>query len=165
MIKIKFLCAAVMIVSISCAQQEKKQTIEAVAAIQVVNDLPTITTNLLNGTRVSLKTLTGKNVIVLFQPECDHCQREAKQIQMNLTSFKGYNLYFISSAPTPELKKFADDYNLIAPNVYVGTITVEEVLKSYGPIDAPSLYLYSNEGKLIKQFNGEVEISVVLKYL
>lgn len=152
------------LVLLSCAREKKEKP--APEPKKVINDLPTMPIQLNDGTELSAKTLEGKIILILFQPDCDHCQREAVQIRENLEAFKDYKLYFISSATLPEIEKFAADYELTDKDgVYFARTAAENVIGSFGPIEAPSLYLYSAEGKLVQSFNGEVDISVVLKYL
>lgn len=132
----------------------------------IVNDLPNMAVTLLDGSIVNAKELKGETVLIIFRPDCDHCQREAKEIKENLLSFKKSALYFITSEPLEQIEKFARDYDLLGrPNVFFGWTPVEHVLNNYGPIATPSMYIYSSEHKLIKAFNGEVEIGVVLKYI
>ena len=134
--------------------------------VQATNDLPNMTISFLDGSQVSAKKLEGNTVIVLFFPDCDHCQREAVQIQKQLAGFKNYTLYFLTSATKQEVEKFAVDYKLKDyKNVRFGLVTNQDVLTNYGAVATPSLYLYSNEHKLIQAFNGEIEIEVVLKYI
>ena len=65
-----------------------------------------------------------------------------------------------------QIERFAEEYKLMGrPNVYFGWTPTESVLDNYGPISAPSLYIYSSEHTLIKAFNGEVAIATVLKYI
>lgn len=144
----------------------KTETKNAASTVSVANDLPAMSITKLDGSSVNAKTLSGKTILILFFPDCDHCQREAKAIQEHLESFKEYNLYFISTAPTAEVEKFSFDYDLSGKdNVHFATTTVQQVLDNFGPVDAPSIYIYSAEGKRTQSFNGEVAIEEVLKSL
>jgi hypothetical protein len=42
---------------------------------------------------------------------------------------------------------------------------VQSIIDGFGPIPAPSLYVYSEKGELLHNFEGEMEIDVVIKYL
>lgn len=130
------------------------------------NDLPTLTALKLDGSRLLTKQLQGKTVLVLFQPDCDHCQREAKQIRENLDAFKAYSLYFISADALSRIAAFAADYGLTGyDNVHFATTEAQYILNNFGPIDAPSLYIYNDSGKLVKKFNGETDIKLILSSL
>jgi hypothetical protein len=129
-------------------------------------DLPDLPLTMRDGSRKSVSDLSGNIALILFQPDCDHCQREAEDIRRHITGFKDFDLYLISSAPIEEVIQFARQYDLESNSrVHLGTTTVPDILRIFGPIDAPSIYLYGKDGKLIQSFNGEVAIEVVLKYI
>lgn len=131
-------------------------------APEVQNDLPVLNISTLEGSNISLKNQNGKVVLVMFQPDCDDCQREATQIRENIEAFDDYNLYFVSTAPVQEIKNFRNDYKLDNyENVVFGQTTLQNVLNTIGPIHAPSVFVYSAEGKLVKHFNGEVDINEI----
>ena len=151
---------------LACTQKPKDSVNETKLTAAKVNDLPDMQVRLLNGNTVELQAIEGKVILVLFQPDCDHCQNEAQQIEANLDAFRQYDLYFISSAPAPDVKAFADQYNLSGrPAVWFGTTSFESVLNNFGSIPAPSMFIYQEGGKLIQELNGEIDISVILKYL
>lgn len=134
--------------------------------VQAPNDLPNMTISFLDGSQLHGKKLEGKSVLILFFPDCDHCQREAAQIQKHLASFKGYTLYFLTTAPKQEAEKFAVDYKLSnLKNVKFGFITVNDVLSNFGAVATPSLYIYSSDHKLVQKFNGETQMDAILKYI
>ena len=148
---------------ISACKTEKKS--EA-SEVPVANDLPTMLIKKLDSTYVKTKTFSGKTILILFFPDCDHCQREAKAIQEHLESFKEYNLYFISTVSASAIENFSVTYGLSGKdNIHFATTTVQDVLSNFGPVDAPSIYIYSAEGKQTRSFNGEVAIEEILKSL
>jgi peroxiredoxin len=119
----------------------------------------------IGGKEVDLKELTGYVVLILFQTDCDHCQREATAIQENISAFKEYSLYFITTTSQQEIETFANDYKLAGyENVHFCKTTGQSILESFGPIDAPSVYIYSDQ-KLVKSFNGETSINEILKFI
>lgn len=134
--------------------------------VQAPNDLPNMTIAFLDGTQTHAKKLQGKTVLILFFPDCDHCQREAAQIQKNIGRFNGYTIYFLTTAAKQEAQAFAANYKLNnIKNVKFGFITVNDVLTNFGAVDTPSLYIYSTEHKLVQKFNGETQIDLILKYI
>jgi peroxiredoxin len=131
-----------------------------------VNELPDLTITLLDGKKVVSRELSGKNIFIVFFPDCDHCQREAKAIQERIDAFKKYTLYFVATTPQEQIQKFATEYKLNAiSNVKFGKIENEMVYRNFGGISTPSLYIYSNEKKLIKKFNGETNVEEIIKFL
>jgi peroxiredoxin len=150
--------------AMACSKKENKPEERAIASEP--NDLPAMQIVLLDGKEVKAKELVGKNVLILFQPDCDHCQHEAVAIEENLAAFRDYTVYFVSSAASSEIKKFSNDYKLSGiPNILFGTTTLENVLNNFGAIQAPSIYIYSPQGKLVQHFNGQTDIGVIMKYL
>lgn len=147
------------------AEQSKVKP-EAEQIRSPTTEVPDLPLTLRDGTRKSASELSGNVALILFQPDCDHCQREAEDIRRNIDGFKDFELYLISSAPLEEVIQFARQYDLEGQKqVHLATTTVPDILRSFGPIDAPSIYLYGQDGKLIQSFNGEVAIEVVLKYI
>ena len=127
------------------------------------NDLPTMTVTLLSGDHVDTRTLSGKTMIILFQPDCDHCQREAEEIRERISLFKDYKLYFLSADQPSAVEKFAIDYDLQnQANAFFAITTVEDILRNFGPVAAPLVYIYADR-KLVQKFNGETSIEKILQ--
>jgi peroxiredoxin len=138
----------------------------AAAPTTTANELPQLPFTQLDGAKVVAKNLRGKTVLVMFQPDCDHCQREARQIQEHLHAFDDYAVYFVSDASLPQLETFAKEYKLAGePNVHFAQASINDILSSLGPIEAPSLFVYSEDGRLVKSFIGETPIEEILKVL
>lgn len=130
-----------------------------------VNEYPPLALTLSNGEQISAQQLQGNNVFVLFQPDCNHCQDEAAQIEQRLGDFKDYTLYFISSAPMEQIKAFAETYKLDdKEKVKFAWTATEGVLAHYGAIRTPSVYVYSG-GALKQSFNGQTDIQNIINAL
>jgi len=166
MYKILFLLVVTSF-SASCSKDKKEVSEKAVPleTQAAVNEYPDIALELTDGTGLRAKELKGNNVFILFQPDCDHCQEEAVQIEQRLGEFKDYTLYFISSAPVEQINAFARDFKLNEkPNVRFAWTATQGVLDFYGPIPTPSLYVYS-DGRLKRTFNGQTEVDEILNVL
>ena len=145
-----------------CSSNKKDDATSRSAA----NDLPTMTITKTDASVLNVKSVTGKTILILFQPDCDHCQREAAQIKNHQESFKDYTLYFISSDALDRIGSFAKQYELAGfDNIHFGRTETQTILDNFGPIDAPSLYIYNEDGQLVKKFNGETEITLILNSL
>lgn len=150
------------IMLLSCSGPSKNKVTEELVST-TTNDLPKMTVLTPDRTHINLSQLKGKAILILFQPDCDHCQREAKEIRQHLDEFKDYSLYFISSDQLPSIEAFGKSYDLLGHgNVKFASTTVDDVIKNFGPIPAPSVYIYSDQ-KLVKKFNGEVAIETILQ--
>ncbi len=154
-----------LLVAISVSCQKKEEAKETTSApIEAVNDLPAMPITLLDNTTIQTKSITGNFILILFQPDCDHCQREAQEFQKNLAAFDNYILYFVSSATIAETEAFARQYGLSEhANVKFGVTSVENILNNFGAISAPSMYIYNGSGKLVKKFNGETDIQQIVE--
>jgi peroxiredoxin len=161
-----FFVTALLIVACSTGSREKSDAAERPQATeQTVNDYPDLTFTLPGGEKVSTRTLQGNNIFIFFQPDCRHCQIEAINIEQRLEQFKDYNLYFVSSSSPESIQAFAESFDLDGrKNVKFASASTESVLNHYGPIQTPSVYIYSN-GKLKKSFNGQTEIENILNAL
>jgi len=132
----------------------------------VYNDRPDLALTGTDGSQLNAKALSGKSVLIFFQPDCDHCQREAEQIQQNLGAFKDYQLYFISDAALPQIAAFAQTYKLAGnPAIHFSQTSISDIMRTIGSVQLPSVYVYSNEGKLVKTFIGETPIGWILSVL
>lgn len=153
------------LMSCSSKQEDKPAQDNAVASEKEENEYPDIVLRFPDGEQLQAKRLEGKNIFVFFQPDCDHCQHEAVEIEQRLDAFKDYNLYFISSSDMPQILKFAEDYKLDnREKVKFAWTSTESVLTYYGPIQTPSIYIYS-AGKLVKSFNGQTDVENIIKSL
>ena len=155
-------CVALYFLYKPVHSESEKQTI---TTIENVNELPFMALQMRDGTRLQAKDLTGKIVLVLYQPDCDHCQREAQAIQANLDAFASYTLYFITTDSFDAIDTFANTYQLKGfDNVRFGQTQSEYIYNNFGSISAPSVYIY-DDGKLLSKFNGETPIEKILKAL
>lgn len=146
-----------------CSTPESKTNENKHQDIQFKNDLPKMRITTLDKAQINTHELKGNTILILFQPDCDHCQREAKDIRQNLDAFKEYQIYFISADHMPAIEKFGKDYDLLGHNnIYFAATTVDHVINNFGPIPAPSVYIYSNQ-RLLQKFNGEVAIEKILQ--
>ncbi len=110
--------------------------------------------------------LSGKTILIFYNPDCDHCQREAEEIHLRLDEFKAYTLYFIAASPDENVMQFATKYDLLGKdNVLFASAEVQEVVREMGPMDTPCLLIYSEERQLIKKFDGETPVEDIIKFL
>ena len=136
------------------------------ATSAVTTDLPNLPLTKLDGTPLMANSLSGKTILFFFQPDCDHCQRETVQIRENLSAFRDYKVYFITNYPQEQLAKFAQEYKLaFEPNFVFAQATIGDILNTVGPMESPGMFIYSEEGRLVKAFKGETPISEILPAL
>lgn len=163
MLRIVYAFFVLPLVVFACSSRTEEKS-EPPAA-QEVNEYPPIVLKFQNGESIQAKDLRGKNVFILFHPDCSHCQEEAIHIEQRLKEFKDYTLYFISSSEMEQITDFAKSFKLDEKeNVRFAWTNSEGVLTYYGPIPTPSVYIYAN-GKLKQSFNGQTNIENILNAL
>ncbi|RDC63161.1 peroxiredoxin family protein [Adhaeribacter pallidiroseus] len=139
--------------------------VQTSAPLVAANDLPNLPLLKPDQTRISTKDLKGKTIIIFFEPDCEHCQREANEMQGHLPAFANYNVYFVSPAPMDQMQQFFMKYNLSGPNISFAQTPNSSLLQEFGPIPAPSVFIYSEKGKLVKAFKGETPMANILPLL
>lgn len=156
-----FVFSLIVIATNSCSTKPKEE-----ATKNEANQLPILPIKLLNGETIDTQSLPGNTILILFFTDCDHCQREATAIREHIEAFKKYNLYFLSSNTQEQIVKFSNDYQLASlPNVKLAQAESTKIIQTFGAIPTPSLYIYSTEKRLVKQFNGETSIEEIIKFL
>lgn len=155
----KIYTIVLLIALVGCGKEQKK---EVTAEPVLVNELPHLKFTTLEGTTTSTRNLETPLVLILFFADCDHCQREAQQIQKNLELFTGKNIQFISAEEIPVIQKFAVDYGLHnQPNVKFGRAESTDVYMNFGSIPTPAIYVYSADKRLVKSFKGETPVAEI----
>lgn len=105
-------------------------------------------------------------VIIYFNSSCEHCQLEAEMIRNDLALFRHVKLIFISTETLKDIRDFAVKYQLDnVSNVQVLKMNADDQYNYFGSVSTPHLYLYNDERKLVKEFEGETKPATILKYL
>ncbi len=133
---------------------------------QEINELPYLNYQTLSGEPSSTRSLPGSSILILFNTDCDHCQREAKEIAEKYDAFKSYELLFIAADSVHQIEKFAKTYNLAGKTkVKFGRAEYQDVFMNFGSIPTPAIYVYSRERKFVKSFMGETPVEELIKHL
>ncbi|KQR71284.1 redoxin domain-containing protein [Pedobacter sp. Leaf176] len=107
-----------------------------------------------------------KTLFILFDCTCEHCQREAKELNNAYSKFKNVSVLMITLDEPVSIKKFFSSYapglNL-KPNVTVLQDKNRTFIPTFLPTKYPAMYLYSPSGKLLVYSNGDGGIKKVLK--
>ena len=141
------------------------ETTTPTAPAAPVNELPNLPLTKVDQSQMNAKEIKGKAVLIFFEPDCDHCQREAKEMQKYLPAFANYTVCFFSPAPMDQMQRFFMEYNLSGPNIFFAQTPNNLILQELGAIPAPSVYIYSEQGKLVKAFKGETPMQNIVALL
>lgn len=129
------------------------------------NDLPALAVRITDGQAISLREVTGKVVLIFFNPDCDHCQREAEQIKNRKQLFYEYQVYFISTETVEALNGFAKKYELMDDNFLFAQADAAAVFESVGNLPSvPAIFIYDNK-RFVKRFDGETSLDVIQQFL
>lgn len=105
-------------------------------------------------------------LIILFDPDCEHCQNEATQIRQVQSAFAGAAVYWLTTQPMARARKFAQQYGLdTLAMMHVGTLTRDEANHTFGSTSVPRIFIYGRDGALRKEYKGEVKIASLLQHL
>lgn len=152
--------ALIIIVALAAACQKEKPKEEVVvnAVPTATNEMPTLAVTLTDGKTVNLRELNGKVLIVCFNPDCDHCQRQGKLISENQDVVKDYQVYFISPDTMENIAKYAEEYKLILPNIHFGRAEGIDVINAVGQINTvPTFFIYQNQAQ-VARMEGEISL-------
>ncbi len=103
-------------------------------------------------------------MMIVFNPDCEHCQHETEEIIKNIDKFKGIQIVMSSMVTITEIKAFIEKYQLSKyDNITVGK-DVSYFLPAYYQFNnLPFLAFYDKKHKLISEFSGSLPIEKVLK--
>lgn len=124
--------------------------------------LPAFTYYTLDGKKFTEKDLNQNTrlMIVYFNPHCEVCQEETKEIMSNIDYFKGIQIVMISPNTQEELAAFSKQYNL-ASQILLLQDPDDVFYKQFKATGYPSLYLYDQKKNLITNFESQTDIEEI----
>jgi len=115
-------------------------------------------------TQDSLKNIS--TLFMYFDPECETCHSEFKQIKLNQNDFNTGQIIFFSTQPADTIIHFL---NTIAfepsPNMIFLVDDKADLMKTLEIKGPPTSLIYNKNSELIKRFDGPVKIETLIKYL
>lgn len=155
----------------SCKQETKKEevTTDTSSVAERFPEVPPLQPYLelkdIGGTNFNVKDLSGTFAIMFFNPDCDHCQDEARSIHNFKKQFESQQLYFVSIDSIENIVKFRKDYDLLEPYFHFAQGQVEQIVNAVGPIPGvPCTFIY-RDGKLVTRLQGESKPEEILSFL
>ncbi|MFN8252358.1 MAG: redoxin domain-containing protein [Ferruginibacter sp.] len=106
-------------------------------------------------------------VIMIFSPDCEHCQAETKELTEKIQLFKKAQIVMVSPLDFNYLRKFYDEYQVgnysnitmgRDPSYFLGTF--------YKVRSFPSVFVYDKKGNFVDSFVGQhpvEEIAAAIK--
>lgn len=121
-----------------------------------------------DSTRFSKEDLSRKKatIIIIFSPDCDHCQHATKELTTNIRLFKKAQIVMASPLEYSYLKKFYEEYKIADhPNIIMGRDPSYFFGTFFRVRSFPAIFVYDKKGNFIKSFDGSVPIERVAEVL
>jgi thiol-disulfide isomerase/thioredoxin len=105
-------------------------------------------------------------ILMFFSPECEHCQKETKEMLAYKDELKGVQILMVSALPYAEIKEFYRTFGLAAmPGIKLAQDVNIKLGLLYKVRTFPSMFVYDRRGTLAKAFVGNIAIPAVLDAL
>lgn len=103
-------------------------------------------------------------LVMLFSPECEHCQHETEELLKNKDEFKDIQIVMATNFPLWEMNDFVKKYKVKElPDVVVGRDFYYLLPTFYSVHNFPFLALYDKKGNLIDVLEGSYPVKTVLE--
>jgi thioredoxin-related protein len=108
----------------------------------------------------------AQTIILFFNPDCDHCQYEAKSILEHKSDFVNTNFWWVTTVDSSAINDFSKKYHLDKLSKhYFAKLSTEKVVETFGSVSVPHIFIYDKTGVLQKEFRGETKIEALLTYI
>lgn len=107
----------------------------------------------------------GKPVLLMiFSPDCGHCQHVATEITKNISHFKKAQILMFTWLPYSDMMSFYKTYKIADyPQITITWDSKYFFLPYYHVQTYPKLIVYNKKGKYVKEFQGNIQIEEVWK--
>jgi FKBP-type peptidyl-prolyl cis-trans isomerase FkpA len=116
-------------------------------------------TNVTNDVIIQKEDLTQtKNIFILFNTGCDHCQQQVEGVGKQFQAFTGCNIYLVSQESKEAIDAFMQQYGkglLDKKNVTVTQDTDRRFMATFQAVTYPSVYIYNAQHRLVRYFAGQ----------
>lgn len=111
--------------------------------------------------------LSGHSILIIyFNPDCDQCDYEAKEIKANINKFYNTQILMISNSISDNIRIFADKFNLTEePSVRFLMDTKGLYYQIFDARNTPNIFIYNKDHQLLKHYEGQTKIEAILKHL
>lgn len=102
-------------------------------------------------------------IIMVFNPECEHCKHETEEIVKNINDFKNIQIVMTTPQSFHEMKGFYQKYKLGKyPNIIVGRDEHFTLPSFYMIHSLPFLAFYNKKKELISVHEGSMTVPKML---
>lgn len=101
-------------------------------------------------------------VLIYLDPECIFCQTAIQRFKRNMSSFENVQFVIVSVHSKNDLEKFSELHEIDKePQMLILRDRKNDFARNFYVENYPVLYLYSKNGKFIKDFQGLTDIDQV----
>lgn len=105
-------------------------------------------------------------LIMIFSPDCEHCQHETQQLTANISLFKKVQIVMASPLEFDFINRFYEVYELAKyPNITVGRDPAYFLGTFYKVRSFPAIFLYDKKGNFVQAFDGSVPVEKIAEAL
>jgi len=105
-------------------------------------------------------------MLMLFNPQCDHCQHETEALIQNIDKFKDIQVVMATTALHPDMMAFREKYKLAQyENIVVCRDTDYFLFSFFGISNFPYHAFYNKKKELISVFQGSMTVDKILAQL
>lgn len=129
---------------------------------------PFTITKVSDSTKFSKDDLAKKKatIIIIFSPDCEHCQHETRELTANIHLFKKAQIIMASPLEHKYLKKFYDEYKIADyPNIIMGRDPSYFFGTFFHVRSFPAIFIYDKKGNFLNAFDGSVPIQRIAEIL
>lgn len=102
-------------------------------------------------------------VIILFNPDCEHCQHETKELLAWRQEIKDLQMVMVTTAAFDKAKEFYNDYNIASlTNIQMGCDIKYKLALLFRASSYPAIYIYDSKGALAKAYIGGASVQAIL---
>ncbi|MEO7045946.1 MAG: hypothetical protein ABI091_11615 [Ferruginibacter sp.] len=105
-------------------------------------------------------------LIMIFSPDCGHCQNETKLLIKNISHFTKTQILMVTWLPFSDMMAFYKSYKIADyPEITMGWDNKYFFLPYFHVQMYPGLVVYDKKGKYVKSFSGDIQMEDVWKAL
>ena len=133
--------------------------------MEIISSIPSLSFQDLDGNPVQLNEINFAKpmVLILFNSECEHCRYEAMSISENIDQLDEAMIVFLSAEEIDVIRSFGETYGLLEhANILCGQVDYLELTAVFKSVSYPDIFIYGNDGRLVKEFRGETKVEAIL---
>lgn len=140
-----------------------KQVSAKKATIERIENLPPIMIETLKNGKALLNDFSNDEtkLLIYFNTHCDFCQFELEGLSKRLPEFENCEIVLFSAEPIDSLQKLYSQFHE-SYNVTIGHCSYDTIVKYFGKLGSPSIFIYGADNKLVKKFSGSTRIDELL---